>query len=76
MKTKEALDFFKSERMSGRQGLLQALNNDGWPISGEAISQWGKYPPLGRQFQIELLTGGKLKATTSDTHTTNLPAEA
>jgi hypothetical protein len=30
--------------------------------SQSRISEWGKYPPIGRQYQIELLTQGKLKA--------------
>lgn len=63
MKTKDALSYFKSETMSGRQSLLHALNEGGWPITGEAISQWGEYPPLGRQFQIQLITDGQLKAS-------------
>lgn len=66
MKTKDVISFFQTPSNAAR-----ALG-----ITRQAVNSWGKYPPLGRQFQIELLTGGKLKATTSDTHTTNLPTEA
>lgn len=26
------------------------------------VYQWGEYPPEGRQYQIEVITGGALKA--------------
>lgn len=31
-------------------------------ISYEAVRKWGEYPPLGRQYQIQALTNGQLKA--------------
>lgn len=31
-------------------------------ISYEAVRKWGDYPPLGRQYQIQALTKGRLKA--------------
>lgn len=31
-------------------------------VTPGAISQWGEFPPHGRQLQIERLTGGILKA--------------
>ena len=27
------------------------------------ISSWGVYPPLGRQYELQVITNGKLKAT-------------
>lgn len=33
-------------------------------IGRSAVSQWGDEPPLGRQFQIEIITDGQLKAST------------
>jgi|TARA_Y100000296_G_scaffold38168_1_gene44196 hypothetical protein len=52
MTTKEAKDYF-----NGPKGLASALNI--WPT---AISRWGRYPPKLRQFELEKLTKGKLKA--------------
>ena len=31
-------------------------------LTPEAIYQWGEYPPILRQFQLEVLTKRKLKA--------------
>lgn len=39
------------------KGLCEALD-----ISPAAVSQWGKYPPQNRQYELEILTKGKLKA--------------
>lgn len=52
MTTKEAIDYF-----GGVKALAQAL--DIWPTG---ISRWGKSPPMLRQYEIEKITGGKLKA--------------
>jgi len=30
-----------------------------WPHN---ISRWGEYPPLARQYELEIKTGGALKA--------------
>lgn len=35
-------------------------------IFPQAVYQWGEFPPLGRQYQIQTLTDGKLKATPKD----------
>ena len=32
-------------------------------ISHQAVQKWGEYPPAMRQFQLEIMTDGKLKAT-------------
>jgi hypothetical protein len=32
-------------------------------VSSAAVAQWRERVPLGRQYQIELLTGGKLRAS-------------
>lgn len=37
-------------------------------ISKAAVSNWGKYPPRGRQCEIEILTKGKLKAEPKPTN--------
>jgi hypothetical protein len=31
-------------------------------ISPQAITLWGDYPPIARQYQIQVLTNGQLKA--------------
>lgn len=51
MTKQEAIEHFGSV-----SALAEALE-----ISTHAISQWGEIPEL-RQFQIEVLTGGALKA--------------
>ena len=55
MKTKDAIAHFGSVR-----ALADALG-----ISVFAVYQWGEQVPThrGRDFQIEVLTGGKLKAS-------------
>jgi len=66
VKTEIAISFFKTPaRMARKLG-----------ISRQAVNSWGKYPPLGRQFQIELLTNGELKATTTNPDEANLPTQA
>lgn len=51
MKTETAIKHFGSKAiMSKKLG-----------ITSQAISQWGEYVPLGRAFQIESITKGKLK---------------
>ena len=52
MKTASAIEKF---------GNVQALA-DALDISPQAIYQWGDEVPEGRAFQIEVLTGGELKA--------------
>ncbi len=38
-------------------------------VSRSAVNQWGEFVPDGRAYQLELITGGELKATPSpDTH--------
>jgi hypothetical protein len=52
MKTQEAIDYW-----GGVKKLADALNT--WP---QTVYQWGEYPPMGRQYEIEIKTDGKLKA--------------
>ena len=52
MKKTDAINYFGSAAE-----LAKKLN-----ISEAAISQWGQNVPQGRAYQIEVLTGGKLKA--------------
>jgi DNA-binding transcriptional regulator YdaS (Cro superfamily) len=52
MKKTDAINYFGSAAE-----LAKKLN-----ISEAAISQWGETIPQGRAYQIEVLTGGKLKA--------------
>jgi transcriptional repressor of cell division inhibition gene dicB len=52
MKTQDAIDHF---------GSATALANAVGATIG-AVSQWGDFPPGGRQMQIQHLTRGKLKA--------------
>ncbi len=32
-------------------------------IDQSSIYSWGEYPPIGRQYQLQAITNGKLKAT-------------
>ncbi|AUV12693.1 MULTISPECIES: Cro/CI family transcriptional regulator [Aeromonas] len=52
MKKQDAIDHF-----GGAAKLAQALG-----CKPQAISQWRDHVPQGRAYQIEVLTGGKLKA--------------
>jgi hypothetical protein len=52
MTTQEAIDHYGSIRR-----LAEALKI--WP---HAIYRWGDHPPEARQYQLQVLTGGKLKA--------------
>ena len=63
MKTDEAIDYFNSKRQ-----LAFALD-----ISPQAISGWGEYPPVLRQYQIQDITEQQLKVT-SPLNTTGVPS--
>ena len=52
MTTDEAIRYFGS-----RKKLAQVC--DVWPT---AIYSWGKYPPLGQQYLIQVKTNGELMA--------------
>lgn len=52
MKTREAIEYFGSVK-----ALADALGC--WP---HVIYRWGDHPPKARQYEIEVKTGGKLKA--------------
>lgn len=52
MRTQDAADFF-----GGKSKLAEALG-----VSPSAITQWGEYVPLVRQYQIQVVSKGKLKA--------------
>lgn len=52
MKTKDAISYFGSQAE-----LARALG-----ISRQSVKGWGTKVPLARQYQIERLTAGKLKA--------------
>ena len=60
MTTQEALDYYDNNPMR----MAQALG-----VWVSAIYQWGEYPPIGRQFQLEVLSEGKLKAERNDNDT-------
>ncbi|MBL0654859.1 Cro/Cl family transcriptional regulator [Aeromonas caviae] len=53
MKKQDAIDHF-----GGAAKLAKALG-----CKPQAISQWRDHVPQGRAYQIEVLTGGKLKAS-------------
>ncbi|MBP4067118.1 helix-turn-helix domain-containing protein [Aeromonas sp. MaB10011B] len=57
MKKADAINFFGSAAELARK-----LN-----ISEAAVSQWGDTIPQGRAYQIEVLTGGELKADPAPT---------
>jgi len=52
MTTDEAKQHF-----GGIKGLATAI--DVWP---HVIYRWGKFPPMARQYELEVKSGGKLKA--------------
>ncbi len=52
MKTQEAIDYW-----GGVKNLADDLNT--WP---QTIYQWGEYPPMGRQYEIEIKSDGQLRA--------------
>lgn len=52
MTTAEAIKHFGTQAELARQ----------LDISDGAIAQWGEFPPKGRQFEIQALTNGVLKA--------------
>lgn len=54
MKTTDAAAFFGSKKK-----LADALL-----INPSAVTQWGEFVPKSRQYQIQVLTKGKLKAST------------
>ncbi|PHS13450.1 MAG: Cro/Cl family transcriptional regulator [Blastopirellula sp.] len=56
MTTKEAANYF-----GGTKELADALGI--WP---NVIYRWGKNPPVARQYEIEVKSGGKLKAEKAD----------
>lgn len=56
MTTEEAKKHF-----GGVKGLADALGI--WPHN---ISRWGEHPPMQRQYEIEVKSGGKLKAERGD----------
>ncbi|HHQ4925307.1 TPA: Cro/CI family transcriptional regulator [Aeromonas veronii] len=58
MKTEHAIEHFGS-----KAAIADALG-----IKKSAVSQWGDTIPKGRAYQIEVLTGGKLKATPTTKH--------
>ena len=53
MLTTEVIAFF-----GGKSKVAAALN-----VSPAAVSQWGAQPPQARQYQIQVLTDGKLMAS-------------
>ncbi|HHQ4686169.1 TPA: Cro/CI family transcriptional regulator [Aeromonas veronii] len=57
MKKQDAIEHF-----GGANKLALALG-----CRPQAISQWGETIPKGRAYQIEVLTGGKLKAEQTQT---------
>lgn len=52
MTTQEAIDYFGT-----RKALAIALE-----IYPANIKTWGEYPPRGRQFELEVVTEGELRA--------------
>lgn len=58
MKTQDAIDHF-----GGLKKLADALGV--WP---QVIYQWGDTPPMGRQYELEVRTGGALTANKQVAH--------
>lgn len=58
MKKLDAINYFGSSA-----NLIRAINNKTtWPITSGAVSQWGEDVPSGRDFQLEVLSRGALRA--------------
>jgi DNA-binding transcriptional regulator YdaS (Cro superfamily) len=57
----------KDEALSHFGGVVELAKALG--CKPQAISQWGETIPKGRAYQIEVLTGGKLKADSSQPRT-------
>jgi hypothetical protein len=55
MKTADASKLFGSITR-----LAKAMN-----VSVRAVHYWGEYPPIARQYQVEILTNGRLHAERS-----------
>ena len=55
MTTKEAIEYY-----GGIKQLAAKLG-----IWAHVIYRWGEYPPIGRQYELEVKTNGALKAETS-----------
>lgn len=58
MTTNEAIEHF-----GGVRPLAEALQV--WP---QVVYQWGDCPPMGRQYELEVKTGGALKADRGAAH--------
>jgi DNA-binding transcriptional regulator YdaS (Cro superfamily) len=56
MTKEEAITFYGSQ-----EALAQAIG-----VKQPSVAGWGDEPPLQRQLDIELATGGKLRANLSD----------
>lgn len=56
MKTDEAIEFF-----GGKKQLADALGV--WP---QVIYQWGEYPPLARQYELQVKSNGVLLVEAND----------
>jgi transcriptional repressor of cell division inhibition gene dicB len=51
----------KSEAIAFYQGNVSALAR-ALDIDQSTVYSWGDYPPVGRQYQLEKISGGVLKA--------------
>jgi len=60
MTTQQAIDYF-----GGIRELAHVLG-----VSTQSIYQWGEYPPLGRQYELQIKTRGELKADRGPAHDT------
>ena len=57
MKTKDAIKHYGTQlKLCGALGLK----------TRQTIHSWGEYPPIGRQYQLEVMTNGLLKAERPD----------
>ena len=64
MKTQDAIKYYGSQ-----SALARAVG-----VTRAAVNAWGDEMPIGRQFQIEVLTSGALKADRQDRKTTEQAA--
>ena len=53
MRTAEAIKYYGSQK-----AVAKALG-----IKQPSVAAWGEYPPITRQYQLQVVSGGKLRVT-------------
>lgn len=53
MKSSEVFEYFGNQKKAAAK----------LGLTPQAVSAWGEYPPIGRQFQIQIKSRGRLRVT-------------